>query len=89
MTSYNIFGKQGEFIGMPDNERDALSADERAAYDAVLDAASKCEVAEQLVIALERQLVTETAGIRAIAAKLAALPRVTRLDCVREMIRSQ
>ena len=84
--SYNMFGKQGEFIGMPDDERDALSPAERAAYDAVLDAAGKCDVSEQLVASLESRLVERTAEIRAMESKLATYPKPDRIAEVRRVL---
>jgi hypothetical protein len=84
--TYNIFNSRGEFCPMPADERDALAPAELAAYEAVLDAAAKCEVAEQLVISLESQIVAQTADIRAMESKLAKYPKPSRIDLVRHVL---
>ena len=84
--AYNIFDQFGKFCPMPDGERDALQPAELDAYNAVLSAAEKCEVAEQLVISLESQLVEMTTDIRAMESKLAKYPRPSRIDEVRHVL---
>jgi len=77
--TYNIFDQFGKFTPMPDDERDALSPAELDAYNALLDASAKAEVAEALCVSLERDLVSTTAQIRALESKLAKLPRPDRI----------
>lgn len=85
MTS-NIFDARGKFCPLPDNERDALTPSQRAHYEAVADAASKCAAAEQLCGALEGRLVEQTAEIRSLETRLAQFPKPSRIDLVRQVL---
>lgn len=82
----SIFGKHGEFIGMPQAGIDLLAPAERAAYDNVASAAAACETAEQLCVATERKLVEQTTEIRALTDKLARYPKPSRIDEVRRVL---
>jgi hypothetical protein len=85
-VTYNIFDSKGRFCSMPLDEQNALQPAELDLYLAVLDSADKCAISEALVVSLERQLVEQTADIRAMTTKLAKYPKPSRIDEVRHVL---
>lgn len=86
MTNISIFDSRGKFTPLPDAERDALGSTEKANYEAVADAAQKCEASENLCISLEAKLIAMTADIREMESKLANYPKPDRIAETRRVL---
>lgn len=81
----DLFDSKGAFTPLADDAKAALNPIERKLYAAVESASAACVVAETALTAIETELRETVKQIRSTEAKMAALPRVTHFDLVKEM----
>jgi hypothetical protein len=81
-----LFSKTGEWIGLTEDESMLLSEFQFEVYERVHRSSLAVEAAERKVGDATSELHSLVAAQRAVVAKLLAIPKITRIDLVRQMI---
>jgi hypothetical protein len=87
MTISNVFDSRGRWVGLPQDEVQQLDEAARAAYHQCREAADACNTVETELAVAEEALRNTIQKQREVEQQLAKIPRPSRIDLVKQMIR--